>query len=218
MQDLGDKLFRFRLNKDLKYIVWDTETESLNLGYSRPWEMAWAVVENGQIKEEFDLFPFIHDLNVGEGAAAVTRFNYDEYKAKSSPAIDCYNSFAKYLYNPDYLIVGQNLLNFDVYMLTNLQKYLGIKPDFSYIDRIYDTKSINFAWQTGSPFPKVKSEITPWMFKNSSTYKKGIKTSNAAAAKMLEIQYNVNLAHGALFDSKLSNEIFKQLIWKLEVW
>jgi len=219
MQDLGEKLLRFRINKDLKYLIFDCESESLNLGCNnRPWNLSWLVIENGQIKEEFDLYPFIHDLQLSEGAATITRFDYNDYKRKSTPAIDCYNTLAKYIYNPEYLVVGQNLLNFDCYMLANLQKYLGIKPDFSYIERIYDTKSINFAWQTGVPFPKIKDEIPAWMIKMCSSYKKGIKTSNMATAKMLGVNYDIAHAHEGLSDCKLSNEIFKQLIWKLEVW
>ena len=40
------------------------------------------------------------------------------------------------------IIIGQNLLGFDVYIHRIYCKYLGIKPDYSYISRIYDTNCI----------------------------------------------------------------------------
>ena len=49
---MTNTLLRFK--KDLKYIVFDFETEGLNLRYSRPWQLGFVVVEAGKITKEYN--------------------------------------------------------------------------------------------------------------------------------------------------------------------
>ena len=64
---MNESLLRF--DKKQKYLVFDTETEGLNLITSRPWQVAWLIVEGGEILEKHDMFLDWPDLNVSEGAA-----------------------------------------------------------------------------------------------------------------------------------------------------
>ena len=43
-----------------------------------------------------------------------------------------WEKFKSYLYDPQYVIVGQNLLGFDVYMLAIIQRLIGEDVDYSY--------------------------------------------------------------------------------------
>lgn len=210
------ELFRFR--DDLSYILFDTETEGLNLKYTRPFSIAFIVVENKKIIKEFDLFPFIKDLNVCPGAAKATRFNYEEYKKKSTDASECYNIIKEYLYNPKYYVVGQNLIFYDSYILRNFEDYLGIKGDFSYINRVYDTLALGRAFNLGLKFPTDKENFLSWSYKLCGYKKKGLKANNASMAKQFDIPYDESGAHGALYDVKLSNSIFIKLYNSLDVF
>ncbi len=214
---IGENLFRFREKTDLKYIVWDVESESLSPFLSRPWEISWIVVENGQITERHQKFPFIHDLKVSDGAAKVTRFNYKDYKAKSEPAIDVYNLFAKYLYNPEYYAVGQNVLNFDTYQWATFCRYVGKPVDYSFVPRIYDTRSLGFAFNTQNTFPHAKGDITPWMYRMCSIKQKGIKASNKSMAAQFDIPYSEFDAHIGLKDCEISDGIFRALYRKMDI-
>lgn len=51
---MDESLLRF--DKKQKYLVFDTETEGLNLIKSRPWQVAWLVVEGDRILEKHDMF------------------------------------------------------------------------------------------------------------------------------------------------------------------
>ena len=51
---MNESLLRF--NKKQRYIVFDTETEGLNLVTSRPWQVAWLVVEGDKIIARNDMF------------------------------------------------------------------------------------------------------------------------------------------------------------------
>ena len=78
---MDDTLLRF--NKNQKYIVFDTETEGLNLIKSRPWQIAWLVVKGDQIQERHDKFIHWPNINVSEGAAKVTGFSEKKYYSKA---------------------------------------------------------------------------------------------------------------------------------------
>jgi len=144
-----------RYKKDLKYIVFDGESENVNNGpgTNRPWQLAWLVYENGKIKESFNKFPLIKDLNVSPDAARVTRFNKDGYLAVAEEPGPIYELFKQYYYNSDYLIVGQNVY-FDWMLVKNLEHYLGIEVKNNYFDsnlinRIYDTSALAKAFKLG---------------------------------------------------------------------
>ncbi len=81
---MDESLLRF--DKNQKYLVFDTETEGLNLIRSRPWQVAWLVVEGGKILEKHDMFLDWPNLDVSAGAAKITGFTMKEYnKRKESP-------------------------------------------------------------------------------------------------------------------------------------
>ena len=61
---MDDTLLRF--NKNQKYIVFDTETEGLNLINSRPWQIAWLVVKGDKIQEKHDKFIHWPNINVSD--------------------------------------------------------------------------------------------------------------------------------------------------------
>ena len=61
-----------RFNKDQRYVIFDTETEGLNLIKSRPWQVAWIIAEGDKIISRNDRFIHWPNLNVSEGAAKVT--------------------------------------------------------------------------------------------------------------------------------------------------
>lgn len=45
-----EDLLRFKFNQ--KYVIFDTETEGLNLVTSKPWQLAWIEAEGKQIEKQ----------------------------------------------------------------------------------------------------------------------------------------------------------------------
>ena len=70
-----EDLLRFKFNQ--KYVIFDTETEGLNLVTSKPWQLAWIEAEGKKITKKQNRFLMWEDLNVSEDAARVTGFNYN---------------------------------------------------------------------------------------------------------------------------------------------
>lgn len=214
---MDNHLFRYRQNQDLKYIVIDTETESLNLHYSRPWEISWIVVDKDRIVEEYQCFPFIHDLNVSKGAAETTRFNYDQWKKKTKDPEKILKILESYLYDENYYVVGMNYLKFDAYQVANFQRYLGKKPDFSYITRVYDTLSLGRAMKLGMAFPAEREQVPYWMYQMAMFYQKGLRANLRTLCHDLGLSYDADKHHEGLWDVFKTKEIFKELYFKLEV-
>ena len=136
-------LLRFKHNQN--YIVIDTETEGLNLTSSKPWQASWVICRGNKIISKHDHFIRWDDISVSADAARITGFDKDHYYSKAEDPMLVLDKLSKYLYDPSFLIIGQNILGFDVYMLNVWRKQMGLASDYSYIDRIIDTKSISTA-------------------------------------------------------------------------
>ena len=86
-----EDLLRFKF--DQKYVIFDTETEGLNLVTSKPWQLAWIETEGKKIKKKQNRFLMWEDLNVSEDAARVTGFNYESYAQKAEDPTIIYKDF-----------------------------------------------------------------------------------------------------------------------------
>ena len=135
------------LPSNQKYLVFDTETEGLNLFSSKTWQLSWIVCQGNKTLETHDEFIIHKELNIPEVVKKITGFNWDTYNRKAKPLDEVWSKFEKYIFDPQYIVVGQNLLGFDVYMLAVLQRLLGQEPDYSYLPRILDTRALGKAYR-----------------------------------------------------------------------
>jgi DNA polymerase III epsilon subunit-like protein len=204
-----------RFNKKQKYIVFDTETESLALALARPWQLSWMVYENNKITKNEDHLLYWRDLNVSADAARITRFDYNNWKEKAKDPKEVLELFESYLYNPEYLIVGANLFGYDVYVINTLRRLLGFKSDFSYLDRVLDIQCIQKGIYMG--LKTVPENRTAWQYQMYHYVKKGVKTSVKHLAGLYDIPYDENRAHDAEYDNWLCIEIFKKQILTIEI-
>ena len=210
---MHESLLRF--NKKQRYVVFDTETEGLNLVTSRPWQVAWLLVEGDKIIDKRDFFIHWPNLNVSEGAARVTGFSYNDYAKKSMPPNVVWEKFAHDLYNEDNLVVGQNLLGFDVYMVNAWRKLMGMDSDYSYVRRIIDTKSL--ATAIAKEIPVEKENFINWQYRLLNHKERGLRTSQATLLKKYNIDHDPKRLHDALYDIEMNFKIFKKQLFDLEI-
>ena len=210
---MNESLLRF--NKKQRYIVFDTETEGLNLVTSRPWQVAWLVVEGDKIIARNDMFVQWPDLNVSEGAAKVTGFSMKEYNKKCKAPNQVWEEFSKDLYNENNLIIGQNLLGFDVYMVNIWRKLMGKETDYSFVSRIIDTKSL--ATAIAKQIPVDKDDFIGWQYRLLNYRERGLKTSQATLLKKYNIDHDPKRLHDALYDIEMNFKIFRKQLFDLEI-
>lgn len=210
---MQDNLLRFQ--KKQKYLIFDTETESLNLAKSRPWQLSWSIAEGNKIIKNEDRFIYWDDLKMSDGAAKITRFDRAAWAKKSEDPKKVVNDFDKYLYNEDYIIIGANLLGFDVYQHNNLRRGVGLETDYSYVNRILDVQSVQKGIYLG--IKSIPEDRTGWNFQMQNFRQRGLKTSVKHLCSVYEIPYDEARAHDAIYDNELVFSIFKKQIFSIEV-
>jgi DNA polymerase III epsilon subunit-like protein len=211
---MNKELLRFQ--KNLKYIIFDFETCNLNLLQdNNPWQLSFSVNEGDKTVEEFDLFPFWDPLGMEKEAAKITRFNYDLYKKKSSDAKKCLDLFERFVYNPEYLLVGHNILGFDVYIHQIFRRNLGLKTDFSFIHRCVDTNLLSKSYKL-QMLPD-KENFLAWQYRLNSIIRKGLKTNLSFIAKEFGIGFDKNRLHDGLYDIFINKQVFLKLIQTVDV-
>lgn len=204
-----------RFNKKQKYIVFDFETENLALCLARPFQLSWVVYENNQITQKEDHMLYWKDLNVSADAARITRFDYNLWKEKAKDPLQVLENFENYLYNPEYLILGANLFGYDVYVHNTLRRILGLKSDFSYLDRVLDIQCIQKGIYMG--LKSIPENRTAWQYQMYHYVKKGVKTSVKHLCGLYDISYDENKAHDAMIDNLYCLEIFKKQILTIDI-
>ena len=209
-----EDLLRFKFNQ--KYIIFDTETEGLNLVTSKPWQLAWIEAEGKQIKKKQNRFLMWEDLNVSEDAARVTGFDYKSYvKQAEDPAV-VYKEFIDLINQDDVMIIGQNLLGYDIYILGVIARQLGLKIDYSFVNRIFDTKAIATALAKGNKTPD-NDDFASWQIKWLNYRERGLKSNQKYLLEYYNIDFDLKKLHDALYDIEKNFEIFLKQIWELEI-
>jgi len=209
-----EDLLRFKF--DQKYIIFDTETEGLNLVSSKPWQLAWIEAKGKKIVKKQNRFLKWDDLNVSDDAARITGFNKKEYLSKAEDPEKVYKEFIDLIMDEDVIIVGQNLLGYDIYMLGVIARNLGIEIDYSFISRILDTKVIATALAKGNKTPD-KDDMLTWQLRYLNYRERGLKTNQKFLLQHYEIPFDENQLHDALYDIEKNFEIFQKQLWELDV-
>lgn len=207
-----------RFNKQQKYVFFDFETCGLNLGSLRnkPWQLAFIVIHDGRVLEQCDYWLRWEDIKVSEGAAKVTGWTQEKYDKKAVDPVKPIEHFEKYLYDPEYIKVGHNILGFDVYMHGICRRLLGKQPNYTYLNQLIDTLSISRAVQENISLQS-HDNLIQWQYKILSLRKSRSKNKLIDLCKKYDIPFNPQKLHDALYDINKNYEVFKKLIWNIEI-
>lgn len=213
---MREDLLRFR--KKQKYIVFDFETCNLNLASTnnKPWQLAFNIYDSDRLLESKDYFIKWDDLNLSEGARRVTGFNSKLYKQKAQDPNLVLDAFEKYLYDDSFLIIGHNLLGFDIYVHNIFRKLLGKKSDYSYLKRVLDTLCLAKAAHKGL-HPQRENNMLAWQLKLNSFREKGMRLNLGACCKKYDVALDSAKLHDAKYDIQKNYEVFRKIIWEVEV-
>ena len=213
---MNDNLLRFK--KDQKYICFDFETCHLNLlnSENKPWQLGYGLFKGKKTQKICDHFIKWNSLNISPEAAKICRFSRAKYEKNATDATQILEEFEKYLYDPSYLIIGHNLLGFDVYIHNIYHKLLKKDSDYSYIDRIVDTNCL--AKAAKEKIKKNKNEkLINWQYKLNEFRKRGLKTNQKQLLKDYDIKFDEDKLHDARYDINMTFQIFNKLIWEVEI-
>lgn len=210
---MDEDLLRYRHKQ--KYCLFDYETEGTNLYLSKPWQLAWLLAEGKNITKVEDHYLWWENLNISEGAARATKFNYSVYKSKAVDPKPVLEKFEEILYDEDYIILYHNGLSFDAFIHNTYRRLMGKKPDYSFLKRCIDTHLLAKAIKLNIPVDK--DNFLPWMYKLQSFRQKGLKTNLTALGKEYEIEHDYENLHNARVDIDLNFKVFLKQIWQIEI-
>jgi len=211
------QLLRFKDKQ--KFLLYDVETESLSLKRSRPWQCAFTLYEGRKVLHEDDLYPYWEDLNVGYQAKMITGFSDYDYQSKCIDRKDALEKFLEYFLDPDTLLVGHNILGFDVYQLMVWAEGCGVNLKWEdFIPRCVDTLALARGIALGEkPQRDEDGYCLGWQYKMLSVRDRKIKASLGALAKKYEVEHGEDQMHNALNDIHFNAEIFFKQIYEIEI-
>ena len=207
-----------RFNKNQKYIFFDFETCNLNLGSldNKPWQLGFILVDKGKIVLKRDYWLKWEDLKMSETAAKMTGWTKELYDKKAVDPLKVLNEFESYLYNEDYMNVGHNILGFDIYIHGIYRRCLNKIPDYTYVSRSIDTLCLAKAVKNDIKFDKHDSIIN-WQYRLNNFLDRKSKKRLIDLCKDYDIAIDSNKLHDAMYDIEQNLEIFKKMIWEVEI-
>lgn len=213
---MKEDLLRFKNNQ--KYIIFDYETCDLNLASedNKPWQLSFIVADLNKVYEKKDYYLKWSNLKLSEDAARITGFSKSVYNKKAECPKKALSHFESYLYDPEIIPLGHNVLGFDVYIHNIHRKLCGQTSDYSYIDKIIDTNCLAKATSEEIKFTKGSSRIC-WQYSLNNFIKRGLKTSLQQCAKRYDIDFDPKKLHNALYDIELNYKVFKKQLWEVEI-
>lgn len=218
---LGENLLRY--NKKQVYDSLDAETESLNLVFSRPWQVGRVSFTLNDNFDHLDLNKYIwwKDLKVSRDAARITRFNYQEYKERAEDPVKVLEEVEDRLHSKDIKLVNQNLIGFDSMVLNAWRRALGKKQIYSWMHepfKCYDTLAISRAIKKGEkPDTSSPENFLAWQIRMLSIKREKLKCGLGTIAKELGAIVDDNKLHDALYDVIQVREVFRKQIWQMEL-
>tara|TARA_B100002019_G_C21237377_1_gene583527 strand:- start:440 stop:1081 length:642 start_codon:yes stop_codon:yes gene_type:complete len=213
---MNENLLRFKKNQ--KCVVFDFETCNLNLGLSsnKPWQLGYIECIGNKIINKKDCYIGWKDLKVSKDAARITGFSSEKYNKLKQDAKKVLSDFEKLIYNEEYLVIGHNVLGFDVYIHSLYRKLLNKKPDYSYINRVIDTNCLARAIKNKIEFSS-KNSLIEWQYKLLHYRKKGVKTNLKQLCKDYEINFDETKLHEALYDVEKTFEVYNRMLWEIAI-
>ena len=140
--------------------------------------------------------------------------NKDLYLSKAKSPLEVWQKFAPYLYNQNNILVGQNILGYDIYILNVLMNHLGMKNNWSFLPRIVDTKALATALFKDIKF---SGDRLSWQMRLMNFREKGLKTSQGFLLKHFGIDHDPSKLHNAMYDITMNYKIFRKLIMGVDV-
>ena len=204
-----------RYNFKQRYVVFDTETEGLNLITSKPWQIAWIECEGKKVIKKHNRFIKWDDLNVSPDAARVTGFDRDYYESVAEDPMVVWKDFEKALYGNN-IVLGHNILGYDIYILGVWLRNMGVRISYeNFIGDLLDTNILAKAIAKGDKNPG--SELLAWQMRYLHFRERGLKTNQKHLLQHYNIDFDEKKLHDALYDIEMNFEIFQKQLWELEI-
>lgn len=204
--------------KDRRFFIFDFETSCLNLvlPYNMPWQVGHAIAEGYNVVEEKETILKWPNYYISPDAARICHFHPSIMEQKGVDPREALEMFDKELYNTDNIIVGTNLLGFDIYIHNMWRHEMGKPTDYSYLNRLIDLQSLAKAFKLQKTF-NLEEDFLPQQYRLLNFRQKGLKTNLGQLCQDFGIEFDANIAHDATYDVVKTFEAFQKLVKALNI-
>lgn len=204
-----------RMRNDVKFCVFDFETEDLNLHTTKPWQFACVVATNQVIIRKHDIYIKWPNLNVSKEAEQITRFNINHWREIAIEPRDAFETINQEFDAADY-ICGHNVLGYDIHVYRSSCRKLGIKP-FPIHLKMLDTLCLGKGIKLEIPIQPT-DDVLQYQLRmlHTKVEKRGFATLSAFC-KHYEIKTDEKRLHDALYDVTINREVLKKMLWNVEI-
>lgn len=196
-------------------MVFDAESNGLNLLDSQVWQLSWSIYQgDNEIRSE-DRYIFWEDFQIEDHVARMTHFNRYDYDKNSEPIQTVVPEFLKDLENPDHYIVGQNILNFDMFMVAVLSRAIGRDMNLDIYKRVFDTVALSKAI-----FKEIeldRKDFLAWQYRMMSIVERTLKTNLGFMLRHYDIEYDKQKLHDAVYDNLMCYKVFRKQMFDLDI-
>ncbi len=210
---IGHNLLRYNL-PNRKFYTFDFEGD-LNTNFSTPFQLSFIISTGTKIEKQFDFYLKWKDLNISEFVKKYA--HYDEYRMDKHgvPPEEAFEVFSKYIYDPEYSGIGANVLGFDCALAYNCLKRLGMKHDYEFLKRIYDTNALFKLYKLG--IKPDNNNLLAQQFSLNFFRQKGLKSNVTYVAKEFGLEIDETRTHDGLYDCEVIKNNFFELIKKIDI-
>lgn len=96
------------------------------------------------------------------------------------------------------------------------RRLLGKRPDYSYLNQLIDTLCLARAINNDITLSS-SDNLLEWQYKMISLRKAKGRNKLIDLCKQYDIRFNAKKLHDALYDIQKNYEVFKKLIWNIEI-
>lgn len=213
---LDSDLLKFNL-KDRKFIFYDFENcEGLHTFYSRPHELSWVETIGDQVVEKRQYYiKWPKPWNISKAAAQITRFNENIVDQRGVEPKHVFEEFSSKMFDPEYWNIGANTLNYDCMLFYNSCKKLGLRHDWSFLNRCYDVNALYKMYKLDRKINN--DDLLAMQFSANNFVRKGFKSNVGLVAREFGVEIDENKQHEGAYDAEKEMEIFFQLIKKINL-
>ena len=205
-----------RYNFSQKYLVWDVESNALNLITTLPWQIAFATAKGKSITNEFERKIWWKDYDIAPEIAMLNHFNRQSYEREARDPAEVLDEFESYLYDPEYIVITMNGMGFDCYLHNNWRKILGRKTDYSWMNRHIDILATFRAIQAGAKSPP-RDDLLAWQYCWLNHRDRKVKASLGAQMKHYGLEYSASDHHDPTWDVRSTFQVFLKHLFELEI-
>lgn len=207
------KLLRYNIDEK-KFIVFDYEGE-LNLYYSTPFQLGFLVCDGKKIIETYDFYIKWPNLYVSDEVRKIANYNPKRMEKEGKDPKEVFTIFEQYVNNPEYHIVGANILSFDTILTYNCFKRLNLKHNWDFLKRSYDTNALFKGYKLNKK--PDNDNLLSWQYNVNNTIRKNLRSSVSYIAKEFGIPFDESELHDGVNDCILTWKNFLELIKRIEL-